>query len=80
MRFKAALFVIALALIASPAAASGFPTVISLPNGFKPEGIATAGTSFYTGSLGGAGIYRGNIRSGEGGILPGTGGRPYTGM
>ena len=80
MRFKAALFVIALTLIASPAAASSFPTVISLPNGFRPEGIAIAGNSFYTGSLGNTGIYRGDIRTGEGAILPGTDGRPYTGM
>jgi sugar lactone lactonase YvrE len=80
MRFKAALFVIALTLIASPVAAKDFPTVISLPDGWLPEGIAVDGTSFYAGSRGGSGIYRGDIRTGEGDILPGTGGHAYTGM
>ena len=69
------------ALVAIPAtAASNFPEVIALPDGFRPEGIASAGTTFYTGSLGGVGIYRGDLRTGEGAVfIPGNG-RTFTGM
>jgi hypothetical protein len=43
---------------------STFPGVIPLPNGWQPEGIVAAhGTSFYAGSLAGAGIYRGDFRT-----------------
>jgi sugar lactone lactonase YvrE len=60
-------------------AATNFPDVISLPNGFRPEGVAIKGTTLYTGSLGGQGIWRANIRTGEGASLRATGG-PFTGM
>lgn len=70
-------------LLVTPAAAATrpFPSVIPLPNGFRPEGIAVgAGTTFYTGSLGGAGIYRGDLRTGElGQLVPGEG-RMFVGM
>ena len=85
MRRKIALFLIALTLIASPATAGeAFPSVISLPNGWLPEGIATgAGTTFYAGSrqtgTTAGGIYRGDLATGEGSIFV-TGGGPYTGM
>ena len=47
-----------------------FPEVISLPNGFQPEGIATgAGTTFYVGSIPTGAIYRGDLRTGEGKLL-----------
>jgi sugar lactone lactonase YvrE len=84
MRTKIALFLIALTLIASPAAAgAAFPSVISLPNGWLPEGIAIGdGTTFYAGSRQTGptgGIYRGDLSTGEGSIFV-TGGGPYTGM
>ena len=44
-----------------------FPQVISLPNGFRPEGISAGrGTSFYVGSLVDGAIYRGDVRTGAG--------------
>ncbi len=47
-----------------------FPAVISLPDGFQPEGISTGrGTSFYVGSLVDGTIYRGDVRTGEGAVL-----------
>ena len=83
MRFMSALLLLVITLVASPAVAMDrpFPDVIQLPNGFRPEGIAIAGTTFYTGSLGGVqGVYRGDIRTGEGGqFIPGNGGM-FVGM
>ena len=68
-----------LALVAAPAAAA-FPTQINLPNDFSPEGIAIGrGSTFYSGSLAGAGIWRGDLRTGEGSLLV-TGGGPFVGM
>ena len=58
--------------VARPAATSegAFPDLIQLPNGFEPEGIATGGgSSFYVGSLLDGRIYRGNLRTGTGGVL-----------
>ncbi len=47
-----------------------FPATISLPNGFRPEGISIGkGTSFYVGSVGTGEIYRGSVRTGEGATL-----------
>jgi hypothetical protein len=56
--------------------------VISLPNGFGPEGIATAGHhTFFTGSRLDGAIYRGSLKTGKGAILvPGTDGGGATGM
>ena len=53
-----------------------FPDVIDLPDGFQPEGIAIAGTTFYVGSLLDGAVYRGSLVTGKGSILvPGrTGG------
>jgi sugar lactone lactonase YvrE len=68
-----------LALIAAPAAAA-FPTTIPLPDDFQPEGIAIGrGSTFFSGSLAGAGIFRGDLRTGEGDFLV-TAGGPFTGM
>ncbi len=62
-------------------AAAPFPSVIDLPAGFQPEGIAVGrGTTFYVGSLAGAGIFRGDLRTGDGSVLvPGTG-RTFVGL
>ncbi len=47
-----------------------FPDVISLPDGFQPEGIAVGrGSTFYVGSIPTGAIYRGDLRTGEGVIL-----------
>lgn len=52
------------------APAQAFPEVISLPNGFQPEGIAVGiGSTFYVGSIPTGAIYRGDLRTGEGAIL-----------
>lgn len=63
-------------LLAAPAEAAAPPTVIPLPNGFRPEGIATGGGPYaYLGSLVDGSIYRADLRTGQGGIIsagPGT--------
>ena len=58
-----------------------FPEEISLPNGFRPEGISIGnGSTFYVGSIPTGAIYRGDLRTGEGGVLvPGVGGRAAIG-
>jgi len=61
-------------------AARPFPDELPLPDGFAPEGIATGrGTTFYTGSLSGQGIWHGDYRSGAGSPLV-IGGGPFVGM
>jgi outer membrane protein assembly factor BamB len=58
-----------------------FPTVISLPNAWLPEGIATKGHTFYAGSRANGAIYRGDLRTGQGAIfIPGVDGRVATGL
>ena len=62
---------------ASAAAPAVYPDVIQLPGGFFPEGIAVGrGHDVYAGSLSTGGIWKGDLRSGEGEILvagvPGT--------
>lgn len=82
MRLTTALFTLLIMLVASPASAADrpFPGVIQLPNGFRPEGIAIGtGTTFYTGSLGGQGVYRGDLRTGLGSTFI-SGGGPFVGM
>jgi sugar lactone lactonase YvrE len=66
----------------SPAADKPFPQVIQLPTGFQPEGIEVGrGTTFYVGSVANAAIYRGNLRTGKGGILvSGATGKSATGI
>lgn len=61
---------LALAPATSAAAAPPFPDLISLPDGFQPEGIVTGrGFTFYAGSLAGGAIYEGSLRTGEGSVL-----------
>jgi sugar lactone lactonase YvrE len=68
------------ALAPAATAARPFPDEIALPDGFAPEGIATGhGSTFYTGSLSGQGIWRGDYRTGEGSFLV-VGGGPFVGM
>jgi sugar lactone lactonase YvrE len=73
----------ALALITPVAfAKDGFPAVIALPNGFQPEGIATAnGNTFYAGSIPTGAIYRGDLRTGQGAVfIQGAVGHAATGL
>jgi sugar lactone lactonase YvrE len=56
-------------LLILPASAAPFPGRIALPDGFRPEGIAVHGNTFYAGSIPTGAIYRGDLRTGEGGIL-----------
>jgi sugar lactone lactonase YvrE len=65
-----ALAVVLLATTVAPAAATPFPSSIPLPVDFQPEGVAVGtGSAFYVGSLTSGDIYRGDLRSGAGGIL-----------
>jgi sugar lactone lactonase YvrE len=60
----------ALVVAATPAAAP-FPGVIALPTGFQPEGIAIGKRhTFYVGSIPTGAIYRGDLRTGAGAVLP----------
>jgi len=65
------LVAVLLLLTAVPAFAqrSVFPDIIPLPDGWRPEGIATGyGTDFYVGSLADGAIFRGDLRTGEGDV------------
>ncbi|WP_433273785.1 SMP-30/gluconolactonase/LRE family protein [Actinosynnema sp. CS-041913] len=51
-----------------------YPTTISLPDGFRPEGIAISGESAYFGSMGTGAIYRADLATGRGAqFVAGTG-------
>ncbi len=64
------------------AAAGNFPDLIALPDGFWPEGIAFGrGSTFYVSSLATGAIFRGDARTGEGGLLvPPQPGREAVGL
>jgi sugar lactone lactonase YvrE len=67
--FAFLMIVLSAAMIAA-VPAQPFPNVISLPNGFQPEGIAAGkSTTFYVGSIPTGAIYRGDVRTGEGEVL-----------
>lgn len=66
----ASMFAGVLVSFSNAAAQETFPEVISLPDGFQPEGIAIGpGTTFYVGSIPTGAIFRGDLRTGEGDIL-----------
>ena len=50
-------------------AKSAFPETIRLPDGFRPEGIAIQGNTFYVGSIPTGAVVRGNLRTGQVGPL-----------
>lgn len=58
------------------------PEIISLPDGFQPEGIARGrGTSFYVGSLANGAIFRGDLVTGKGSVfIKGAEGRVAVGL
>jgi hypothetical protein len=71
----------AAALVTSAAGAqNAFPSRIDVPNGFQPEGIATAGDTFYVGSIPTGDVYRGSLRTGKGALLPAVSGDAAIGM
>lgn len=77
------LLTLALLLAAIPAAAQElFPKLLPLPDGWRPEGIATGrGTDFYVGSLANGALWKGDLRTGEGVALnAGAAGRATTGL
>jgi len=62
---------------------SSYPTVIPLPTGFQPEGIAVGhGNTFYVGSMFSGAVYQGDLRTGEGAVLvpPAPGARMSFGL
>ncbi len=74
-KIKTSLFLfVVLVLVFSTTAAfahgNAFPGKISLPDGFRPEGIVSGyGTDFYAGSLANGAIYKGDFRTGEGDLM-----------
>ncbi|MFC8092821.1 SMP-30/gluconolactonase/LRE family protein [Streptomyces sp. NPDC057301] len=67
----------------TPATAAGKtrPTVIHLPNGFRPEGITIGGGPYaYLGSLGDGSIHRADLRTGEGSVISAGPGTPSVGL
>ena len=61
---------------------ANFPASIALPNGFRPEGVTSGpGKIFYAGSVSDGRIWRGDLRTGTGGLLvPAVAGRSLRGM
>ncbi len=64
------------------AQARAFPSIIALPDGFRPEGVVTGrGPVLYAGSLANGAIYQVDPRTGEGSVLvPGQEGRIAVGL
>jgi hypothetical protein len=48
---------------------ASYPETVPLPDGWQPEGIANAGDTFFAGSRATGGIFRGNLRTGNGSVL-----------
>ena len=74
--------VVALAVLAPAALAKDPPLTIPLPAGSSPEDVTLGkGTTFYTGSLTGQGIFAGDLRTGRvSNLVPGQPGHPITGL
>jgi outer membrane protein assembly factor BamB len=70
----AVLAVVALLLVAGTALAGPtFPEIISLPDGFAPEGVTTGhGPELFAGSLATGQIYRADLRTGAGEVVVDT--------
>ncbi|MEU5880619.1 superoxide dismutase [Spirillospora sp. NPDC047279] len=73
-----------LVLVTAPAAGAehrGFPTEIQLPDGWRPEGIATgSGPYAYVGSLADGDIWRADLRTGKGSVISQGPGTPTVGI
>ena len=59
---------------------TSYPTIVPLPVDFRPEGIATWGHTFYSGSLADGDIYRGDLRDGTGAVFIDRTGRAAAGL
>jgi sugar lactone lactonase YvrE len=71
----------ALAFPFAPASVAGAnPTVLPLPDNFRPEGIATIGSTAYVGSLVDGDIYGLDLRTGEGSVVSEGPGTPSVGL
>ncbi|QFG22705.1 superoxide dismutase [Actinomadura sp. WMMB 499] len=82
-RLMSVLLAFGLGAAATPAQAApvAFPTTIRLPDGFRPEGIATGpGPVAYIGSMADGSIYRADLRTGRGSILAHGPGTPALGL
>lgn len=80
-RLLLAVAAVAAVVTSAAGAQSVFPSRIDLPSGFQPEGIATAGETFYVGSIPTGAVYRGSLRTGKGAVLvPAASGRAAIGM
>ncbi len=68
--------------LAATAGAAAFPAVITLPDGWQPEGIATGrGHTFYVGAIWTGAIYGGDLRTGTGAVVvPPRAGRMAAGI
>ena len=74
--------------IAAPTVAAGpsgagarHAAAVPLPVGFRPEGVASYGRVFFSGSVADGRIWRGDLRTGRGGVLvPAAPGRSLRGM
>lgn len=75
------LIALSLAMIGATSARA-FPELISLPDGFQPEGIAVGkGSTFYVGSIPTGAVYRGDLRTGDGAeLVPPQAGRVAIGL
>lgn len=56
------------------------PSVIALPDGFRPEGIAIGGSYAWFGSLGDGSLYRADLRTGKGRTFSPGPGTPSVGL
>jgi sugar lactone lactonase YvrE len=76
-----ALAALALTGAAAPASASARPTVLELPDGFQPEGIAIGKAPYaYFGSRADGDIYRVSLKTGKGSVLSEGPGTPSLGL
>ena len=66
----ASLLLVTAGLATARGASEQFPKIIPLPDGFRPEGIATGrGHSFFVGSLRDGSVFGGDLRTGQGEIV-----------
>jgi hypothetical protein len=82
---RTVLLVLAAAVLATPLAlAKPSPSTIALPNGWRPEGIAIKGNTFYVGSIPTGAVYRGSLRTGQAippaPLVPAVAGRAAIGL
>lgn len=83
MRRHVLLLALALIALLAPAATAGSPgqPTIALPDEFRPEGIASKGSTFYVGSIPLGAVYSGSFKTGAGDILvPPHEGRNHIGL